>query len=46
MKLTKGAEVFASNGEKLGTLDRVIIDPVKKTVTHLVIEKRLSFHVE
>lgn len=39
MKLTKGAEVLTSDGEKLGTLERVIIDPVQKTVTHLVIEK-------
>ncbi len=43
MRLTKGADVYSSEGEKLGTLDRVIIDPDTKEVTHLVIAKGLLF---
>ena len=43
MRLIKGADVHASDGEKLGTLDRVILDPETKEVTHIVIEKGLLF---
>lgn len=43
MRLTKGAEIFSSTGEKLGTLDRVVIDPETREVTHLVIAKGLLF---
>lgn len=43
MRLTKGADVFSGDGEKLGTLDRVILDPNTKEVTHLVISKGLLF---
>ena len=43
MKLKKGADVFNAQGEKLGTLQRVIIDPDSKAVTHVVVEKGLLF---
>jgi uncharacterized protein YrrD len=43
MRLVKGAEIFSSQGEKLGTLERVIIDPGTKEVTHLVIGKGFLF---
>jgi len=43
MRLIKGADIFSSQGEKLGTLDRVILDPDTKEVTHLVIAKGLLF---
>ena len=43
MRLIKGADIYASEGEKLGTLERVIIDPKTKEVTHLVIGKGLLF---
>ncbi len=43
MHLTKGADIYSSDGEKLGTLDRVIIDPVTKEATHIVISKGLLF---
>ena len=39
MRLTKGADIYSSTGEKLGTLDRVVIDPETKEVTHLVVSK-------
>lgn len=43
MKLTKGADVFNAQGDKLGTLHRVIIDPGTKAVTHIVVEKGWLF---
>jgi uncharacterized protein YrrD len=46
MKFTKGADVFTSQGEKLGTLRRVIIDPETKAVTHVVVEKGFLFSTD
>ncbi len=43
MKLTKGAEVFNAQGDKLGALQRVIIDPRTKAVTHIIVEKGWLF---
>lgn len=43
MRLIKGADVYSSSGEKLGTLDRVVIDPKTREVTHIVIEKGFLF---
>lgn len=43
MKLKKGADVFNSEGEKLGTIERVVIDPETKAVTHIVVEKGWLF---
>ncbi len=39
MRLTKGADVYSSEGKKLGTLDRVILDPKTREVTELVISR-------
>ena len=46
MRLTKGTDVYSSTGEKLGTLDRVVIDPETKEVTHLVISKGGLFKID
>ena len=43
MKLKKGADVFSSVGEKIGSLDRVVLNPETKEVTHLVVEKGVLF---
>ncbi len=43
MKLAKNAEVYSSDGEKIGLLDRVVLDPGTKEVTHLVVEKGILF---
>lgn len=43
MRLKKGADVYSSQGEKLGTLERVVLDPETKEVTHLVIGKGFLF---
>jgi len=37
---TAGAKVNCSNGELCGKLTRVIIDPIQRTLTHLVVEPR------
>lgn len=43
MKLKKGAEVFSSVGEKIGSIDRVVINPETKEVSHIVVEKGFLF---
>jgi uncharacterized protein YrrD len=43
MRLVKGADVYSPQGDRLGTLNRVIIDPNTREVTHIVIEKGLMF---
>lgn len=43
MKLKKGEEVFNAEGEKIGTLERVVIDPQTRAVTHIVVEKGWLF---
>jgi uncharacterized protein YrrD len=44
MRLIKGADVYSAQGDKLGTLSSVIIDPNTREVTHLVVEKGLLFN--
>jgi uncharacterized protein YrrD len=43
MQLKKGADVFSAAGEKIGSIDRVVINPETKEITHLVIEKGILF---
>jgi uncharacterized protein YrrD len=44
MHLIKGADVYSAQGDNLGTLNRVILDPNTREVTHLVVEKGLLFN--
>ena len=37
IRLIKGAEVFSSVGEKIGLLDRVVLDPETKKVSHITV---------
>lgn len=46
MKLTKNSTVFSSMGEKIGSLDRVVLDPDTMNVTHLVIKKGILFSTD
>jgi len=39
MRFIKDSEVFSSQGEKVGTIDRVVIDPMTDEVTHLVVKR-------
>jgi len=43
MKLTRNAEVFSSMGEKIGTLERVVLDPQTMEVSFLVIKEGVLF---
>lgn len=43
MLLKDGAEVFTSDGEKVGEIDRVVIDPASKETTHIVVQKGFLF---
>jgi uncharacterized protein YrrD len=46
MQFKKGAEVFSGEGEKIGTLSRVVIDPRTREVSSLVVEKGLLFKTD
>jgi uncharacterized protein YrrD len=43
MRLLEGAEVFSADGEKIGTLERVVINPETDEVSHLVVKKGMLF---
>jgi uncharacterized protein YrrD len=45
VELKKGADVFSSTGEKIGSLDRVVLNPETKEVTHIVVEKGVVFTI-
>jgi len=46
MKLTKNAIVFSSTGEKIGSLERVVLDPDTMKVTNLVVKEGTLFSVD
>jgi len=39
MEFKEGADVFTADGEKVGEIDRVVIDPRTNTVSHVIVEK-------
>ncbi len=43
MQLKENADVLDSDNQKIGRIDRVVIDPISKEVTHLVVKKGLFF---
>lgn len=43
MQFKENADVFTSDGQKVGRIDRVVIHPESKEVTHLVVKKGLLF---
>lgn len=43
MQFKDGAEVFAADNEKMGTIDRVVLDPRTNEVTHLVVRQGFFF---
>jgi uncharacterized protein YrrD len=43
MHFTENAEVQTSDGKKVGRIDRVVIDPDSKEVTHLILKQGLLF---
>jgi len=43
MLFKKGVDVFSSDNEKIGTLDRVVMDPKTKEVTHIIVREGFLF---
>ncbi len=43
MQFKQGTKVFASSGQEIGTIDRVVLDPSTNEVTHLVVRKGFLF---
>ena len=43
MEFNHGASVYSTEGKELGRIDRVVIDPKTKVVTHLILRKGLIF---
>src|SRR5205085_12489883 len=39
MQIVTGANIYTATNEKLGHVDRVVVDPQTKKVTHLVVRK-------
>ena len=46
MQFKKGAEVFSGEGEKIGTLNRVVIDPRTREVSSLIVGKGTLFRTD
>lgn len=46
MRFKKGAAVFSSEGERIGTLNRVVIDPATREVSNIVVEKGTLFKTD
>ncbi len=46
MQFKKGAEVFSGEGEKIGTLNRVVIDPRTREVSNLIVGKGILFRTD
>jgi uncharacterized protein YrrD len=46
MQFKNGAEVFSGDGEKIGTLRRIVIDPRTREVSNLVVEKGFLFKTD
>lgn len=43
MQFRDGTAVYTANGDHIGQIDRVVIDPLSKEVTHVVIEQGVIF---
>lgn len=46
MKVKFGVDVKTFDGEKIGTVKQVVIDPATQEISHLIIEKGLLFKVD
>lgn len=43
MQYKENADVYTSSEEKVGTVERVVLNPVTKKVTHIIVEKGFLF---
>jgi uncharacterized protein YrrD len=44
MQFTDGANVYTASGDRVGDIDRVVLDPKTKEVSHIVVRKGLIFN--
>ncbi len=44
MKFSYGTKVFDKDGEKVGVVSELIIEPRSRVITHIVVQKGLLFH--
>lgn len=43
MQFSEGAQVFTADGEEVGRITHVVLDPLEKSVSHIVVRKGLIF---
>jgi uncharacterized protein YrrD len=43
MELAKGTDIYTADGDKVGSIERVVLDPQTREVTHIVVEKGFLF---
>ncbi len=43
MEIKRGADVFTADGRKVGDVERIVLNPVTREVTHIVVDKGLMF---
>ena len=43
MLFKQGTDVFSSDNEKIGTLDRVVMDPRTKEISHIIVREGFLF---
>jgi uncharacterized protein YrrD len=46
MEFQEDARVFSADGKEMGEVNRFVVDPVSKKVTHIVIQKGFFFPEE
>ena len=46
MRFEQGADVYTAQGDQVGEIDRVVIDPKTNEVTHVVVKKGFLFTVD
>jgi len=46
MRFEQGADVYTADGDKVGEINRVVIDPKTHEVTHVVVQKGFLFTVD
>ena len=43
MQFKRGANVYTADGDRVGDVERVVLDPRSKEVTHIVVDKGFLF---
>jgi sporulation protein YlmC with PRC-barrel domain len=43
LEITKDTDVYTADGEHVGSVDRIVIDPLSRQLTHLVVRKGILF---